>query len=121
MHKLVILIEPLPDWPRFESEWPSFLRQVESLPGLKREATSRVEQFLYGSAQCRWVHELFFDTLAEAESALASPQGQAAGRLLQQITGGHVTLFLAEHKEDHLAHILKYRLPADPGPGEPGE
>jgi len=121
MHKLVILIEPLPDWPRFESEWPSFLRQVESLPGLKREATSRVEQFLYGSAQCRWVHELFFDTLAEAESALASPQGQAAGRRLQQITGGHVTLFLAEHKEDHLAHILKYRLPADPGPGEPGE
>jgi uncharacterized protein (TIGR02118 family) len=115
MHKLVIWIEPLEDWARFESDWPSFLRLVESLPGLKREATSRVEQFLYGAAQCRWVHELFFDTLAEAESALASPQGQAAGRRLQQITGGHVSLFLADHKEDHLANILKYRQPGEPG------
>jgi len=116
MHKLVIWIEPLPDWESFEAGWPAFLRLVEALPGLRREATSRVEHFLFGSAQCRWVHELFFDTLAEAEHALASPQGQAAGRRLQQMTGGHMTLFLAEHKEDHLANIQKYR-PA----GEPGE
>jgi len=120
MHKLVIWIEPLPDWERFEGEWPAFLRLAEALPGLRREATSRVEQFLYGSAygnaRCRWVHELFFDTLAEAEAAMASAQGQAAGRRLQQMTGGRMTLFLAEHKEDQLANILKYR-PA----GEPGE
>ncbi len=77
MHKLVIWIEPLPDWERFEAEWPGFLRLVEALPGLRREATSRVEQFLYGSAQCRWVHELFFDTLAEAESAMASAAGSS--------------------------------------------
>ncbi len=51
MHKLVIWIEPLPDWERFEAEWPAFLRLAEALPGLRREATSRVEQFLYGSAQ----------------------------------------------------------------------
>jgi len=115
MHKLVIWIEPLPDWERFEAEWPAFLRLAEALPGLRREATSRVEQLLYGSAQCRWVHELFFDTLAEAQAAMASAQGQAAGRRLQQMTGGRMTLFLAEHKEDQLANILKYRPSGEPG------
>lgn len=115
MHKLVIWIEPLADWERFEAEWPEFLRLAEALPGLRREATSRVEQFLYGNARCRWVHELFFDSLAEAESAMASAQGQAAGRRLQQMTGGRMTLFLAEHKEDDLANIQKYRLSGAPG------
>jgi len=115
MHKLVIWIEPLPDWERFEAEWPAFLRLVEALPGLRREATSRVEQFLYGAVACRWVHELFFDTLADAESALASAQGQAAGRRLQQLTGGRMTLFLAEHKEDNLANIRKFRPSGGPG------
>ena len=115
MHKLVIWIEPLTDWERFEAEWPEFLRLAEALPGLRREATSRVEQLLFGSAQCRWVHELFFDTLAEAENALACAQGQTAGRRLQQLTGGRMTLFLAEHKEDDLANILKFRQPGEPG------
>jgi hypothetical protein len=115
LHKLVIWIEPLADWERFEAEWPEFLRLAEALPGLRREATSRVEQFLYGNAHCRWVHELFFDSLAEAESALASAQGQVAGRRLQQMTGGRMTLFLAEHKEDDLANILKFRPSGEPG------
>ncbi len=115
MHKLVIWIEPLPDWERFEAEWPEFLHLAEALPGLRREATSRVEQFLYGNARCRWVHELFFDSLAEAESALASSQGQAAGRRLQQMTGGRMTLFLAEHKEDDLANIKKFQSSGAPG------
>ncbi len=118
MHKLVIWIEPLPEWERFEAEWPDFLRLAEALPGLRREATSRVEQFLYGSARVRWVHELFFDTLADAEAAMACSQGQAAGRRLQQITGGHMALFLAEHKEDDLAHIAQFR-PGGPA-GTPG-
>jgi len=115
MHKLVIWIEPLADWERFEAGWPEFLRLAEALPGLRREATSRVERFLYGDAHCRWVHELFFDTLAEAENALASTSGQAAGRRLQQMTGGRMTLFLADHKEDRLAHILEFRPSGDPG------
>jgi hypothetical protein len=111
----VIWIEPLADWERFEAEWPEFLRLAEALPGLRREATSRVEQFLYGNAQCRWIHELFFDTLAEAENAMASAQGRATGQRLQQMTGGRMTLFLAEHKEDDLANILSFRQSGEPG------
>ena len=109
MHKLVILIEPQEDWLRFETEWPAFLHLAEALPGLQREATSRVDAFLYGQSHCHQMHELFFDSLASVENALASPEGQAAGKKLQQITGGRMTLFIAEHKEDNLENIRKFK------------
>jgi uncharacterized protein (TIGR02118 family) len=111
MHKLVILIEQQEDWTYFESQWPDFLHLAESMPGVKREATSRVERLLYGECHGVLVHEIFFDTLIEAETALASPAGQAAGRLIQQITGGRMTIFFADHKEDEIANIRKYRQP----------
>jgi uncharacterized protein (TIGR02118 family) len=109
MHKLVIIIEQQEDWSRFESQWPAFLHLAESMPGINREATSRVERLLFGDCRCGLVHEIFFDSLLEAETALASPEGQAAGRLIQQITGGRMTLFFADHKEDEIANIRKYQ------------
>jgi hypothetical protein len=114
MHKLVILIQPSETWRENEENWPKFLRLVESMPGLRRESTSRVENFLFGAAAYIQSHELFFDTLPEAEIALASPQGKAAGKLLQQMTGGNMVLFLADHKEDNLANIQKYRPQNEP-------
>lgn len=109
MYKLVILVESLDDWDRFEERWPDFLHLVESLPGLRREATSRVDVFLYGSKPFVHMHELFFDSRAEAEKALSSPAGQAAGALLQQMSGGAMTLFFADHREDDLENIQKHR------------
>ncbi len=109
MHKLMILIEQQEDWQVFESGWPEFLHLVETMPGLQREATSRIDRFLYGDCRVGQVHELFFNTLADAEKALASPQGQAAGKLIQNMTGGRMILFLADHKEDDLTHILAYK------------
>jgi hypothetical protein len=109
MHKFVIMIEEQEDWTRFETQWPAFLRLAESLPGLQREATSRVEHHLFGRCAFVQVHELFFNTRLEAEQALASPEGMAAGRLLQQISAGRLTLFLADHKEDDMENIRKYR------------
>jgi hypothetical protein len=55
------------------------------------------------------VHELYFDTLPAAQLAMASEPGRSAGRLLQQITGGKVTLFIADHKGDDLEHIRKFQ------------
>ena len=115
MHKLVILIDDLDDWGAFEAEWPRFLHNAEQMPGLRREATSRVERLLYGSSSYFKMHELFFDSLEQAEMALASSQGQAAGRLLHQMTGGRMVLFLAEHKEDDLANIRKYKRGGESG------
>ena len=108
MHKLVILISHQDDWIRFYDEWPRFLRLAESMPGLQREAMSRVTQVLYGELPHERIYELFFCSRAAIEQALASPQGLAAGRLLQKITNGRVVLFIADHKEDDLANIRKF-------------
>jgi uncharacterized protein (TIGR02118 family) len=109
MHKLVILIEPPADSNLFESRWPDFLHLAEAMPGLRREAISRVHPFLYGPTQYYQMHELFFDDLVAAEQALNSPVGQNAGRLLQQMTGGRMALFFADHKEDELSNISRFR------------
>jgi len=109
MHKLVILVESLDDWDAFEDRWPEFLHLVETMPGLRREATSRVVHTLFGKASYQHMHELFFDTLAAAEAGLTSPAGQAAGRLLQGMTGGRMVLFFADHKEDELTNIRKHQ------------
>jgi hypothetical protein len=55
------------------------------------------------------VHELYFETLEDARNGMASMNGRAAGRLLQQMTGGRMTLFFADHKEDEITNIQKYR------------
>jgi uncharacterized protein (TIGR02118 family) len=109
MYKLVILVEALEIWDSFEERWPEFLHLVETLPGLRREATSRVDVFLYGASPYLNMHELFFDSRAEAEAALSSPNGQAAGALLQQMSSGKMTLFFADHREDDLDNIQKYK------------
>jgi hypothetical protein len=55
------------------------------------------------------MHELYFDSLQAAQAALTSPEGRAAGRILQIITGGRVSLFLADYREDDLANIQKFK------------
>jgi uncharacterized protein (TIGR02118 family) len=108
MHKLVILIEPLEDWAAFEEAWPKFLHLVEAMPGLKREASSRVSLPLFGKPYAR-VHELFFDSLSAVQAAMASENGRAAGRLIQQITSGKLALFIADHQEDDLDNIREFQ------------
>jgi hypothetical protein len=107
--KVVILIEPPDDPGLFEDRWPEFLHHVEALPGLRREATSRVDHYLFGPLPIFQMHELFFDSFPAAQAALASPAGQNAGRLLQAMTGGRMALFFADHKEDDLANIARYK------------
>lgn len=108
MHKLVILIEQLDNLQAFENLWPEFLHQVEDMPGLRRETSSRVDHFLFGKQPFLYMHELFFDNLEEAQQAMASLQGRSAGRLLQQMSGSRLSLFFADHKEDDLEHIRKF-------------
>jgi len=108
MHKLIILIDST-SAPGFHNFWPRFLHAAENIPGLRREATSRVTQVLYGDAQYALVHELYFDSLAILQAGLASLSGQEAGRLLQDMTGGRVKLLIADHSEDDMANIRKYR------------
>jgi uncharacterized protein (TIGR02118 family) len=109
MYKLVILIEPFPEWQKLDDSWPEFLHLSEEMPGLRREATSQVLEFLFGNSLYVRMHELFFDSEEDLRAAMASPPGQAAVRLLQQITHGNMVLFIAEHQQDDLDHIRAFR------------
>ncbi len=108
MDKLIILVESTAT-PGFHDYWPRFLHAAESIPGLRREATSRIRQVLYGDVQYALVHELYFDSLSALNAGLASPSGKEAGRLLQDMTGGRVKLLIADHSQDELENIRKYR------------
>jgi hypothetical protein len=110
MYKLVILIESTAG-PAFDATWPQFLHWAERMPGLRREATSRVHNLLYGGHEVALIHELFFDSHADLQRGLASPAGQQAGSLLQSMTGGRLALLVADHSEDDLSNIRKYQSP----------
>ncbi len=115
MHKLVILIEAAAETAEFNDIWPQFLHLAESMPGLVREATSRVERVLFGSLDCSLIHELYFADGEALQKAMTSPQGVHAGQVLQSMTRGHVILLFADHKEDNITNLQKFRkLPAEP-------
>jgi uncharacterized protein (TIGR02118 family) len=108
MYKLIILIEST-SMPGFHNFWPRFLHAAENIPGLRRESTSRINQVLYGDVQYALVHELYFDSLPALHAGLVSPSGQEAGRLLQDMTSGRVKLLIADHSQDDLENIRRYK------------
>ncbi len=108
MYKLTILVGALEDYQRFDRHWPKFLAAAEKMPGLLLEVTSRVDRVVYGEQAVHLVHELHFDSLKTAADAMGSPEGEVAGQILQTITGGKVTLLLADHTEDTLPNIRKH-------------
>jgi uncharacterized protein (TIGR02118 family) len=113
MHKLVILVELPSNDTSFDETWPQFLSLSERMPGLIREATSRVEYILYGGFEPALLHELYFESVEAIRRAMSSPEGQAAGEVLQRMSGGRLTLLIAEHQEDELENIRKYREQTD--------
>jgi uncharacterized protein (TIGR02118 family) len=108
MYKLVILIEDA-QTQEFNEAWPEFLHLAEQMPGLQREATSRLSHSLYGSVRCTMIHELYFDTLQALQTAMATPLGNQAGIALQKMTRGKVALFIGDHNEDDLENIRQHR------------
>lgn len=110
MYKLIILIETPEDTFEFDSAWPQFLREAEQMPGLVREATVRVASTLFGEYDIYMIHELFFQTQGDLQAAMVSPPGQASGQVLQRITGGKMALLVAEHKQDEIENIQRYRI-----------
>jgi hypothetical protein len=109
MHKLVILLGRIVQTHKFQQRWPEFLEQAEALPGLQSEATTRVQEFLYGRGDIHLIHELFFESQEDLQDALDSPQGQAAGEILHQITAGQLNLLTAEHKEETIEHLRDHK------------
>lgn len=121
MHKLVILIEGAEVPAGFDENWPQFLHLAEQMPGLQREATSRVLHILYGSQNYTLIHELFFDSLEALQEAMASPAGEQAGQVLQRITGGRIALLVADHNQDEIENIRRYAQRSADSPDEESE
>jgi uncharacterized protein (TIGR02118 family) len=109
MYKLVILIQSSANEKTLNDLWPKFLQQAEQMPGLLKETTSRIDNVLYGGCDCSLIHELYFNSMKTLQMAMSSPQGQAAGEILQKITEGNMTLLLADHREDNLFNIRKHQ------------
>ncbi|MBE0408928.1 MAG: EthD family reductase [Anaerolineales bacterium] len=109
MYKLVILIDHSKNEEALNDLWPKFLQQAEQMPGLLKETTSRIDKVLYGEYSCSMIHELYFDSVRTLQEAMSSPPGQAAGEILQKMTAGKMTLLLADHREDNLENIRKYK------------
>jgi uncharacterized protein (TIGR02118 family) len=109
MHKLVVFIEQVGNEAQFDEMWPEFLHIAERMPGLRREATCRVESTLYGGFQPELIHELYFESVDDIHKAMSSPEGRAAGEILQNLTGGRMSLFVADHKEDDIENLRRYQ------------
>lgn len=107
MQKLVILVDLSNNETTFEKGWPAFLALAEKLPGLRREATSHVENILTGKLDYNLIHELYFDSMEDMKQALASPVGRMAGAKLQEITRGRATLYYADHTEDSAENLQR--------------
>lgn len=108
MFKLMILIEPDIEQAAFFEGWPRFLEHAEQMPGLQKLITAPVHQNLYGKFHPLMVHELHFESEEKLEAALASEHGTAAGTILQEITGGKVSLLVAAHMEDSGENLRRY-------------
>jgi hypothetical protein len=119
MYKLIILVQVQENSAHFNKRWPEFLAKAELMPGLIREVTSRVDRVLYGEIAVEMVHELYFDSLKAAASAMGSAEGELAGQILQDITGGKVSLLLADHSQDELSNIRRHKQKEDDAP--PGD
>ncbi len=109
MYKLIILIEPDIDAEAFFDGWPQFLALAEQMPGLKREVSSPVHRRLFGNLEYLMAFELIFDSEKAFDDALASPEGTAAGQMLQTITKGKVTLLTASHLEESIKNLRRYK------------
>ena len=108
MYKLMIIVPPEIEEPILNPNWPDFLHAAENMPGLIREASVRVADTLYGTQGIAMVHELFFETMADLQGAMRSPEGLAAGQIIQQLTQGQMTLLIAEHREDGIENLRQY-------------
>ena len=101
MHKLLLAFPRPADAAAFEDGWSQeFVPQAEQMPGIRKVTVSRVVERLAGEADLYLVHEFIFDDLAAARAAMASPQGQAAGRALMGLAGENVSICLVEHLEE---------------------
>lgn len=102
MPKLIVLYPPPLDAATFERRYSvEHVPMVfEKIPGLKKFVAARVLGTPSGTAPYQRVAELYFETSASLQAAIASPGGQAAVAHAMEIsTGGPPVVLIAEDDE----------------------
>jgi uncharacterized protein (TIGR02118 family) len=101
MHKLVLQFHQPSNISEFENRWSNeFVAAAESMPGIRRVALTRYTQCISGDGSLYLTHEFFFDDAESALQALASPQGQTAGKALMAFAAETTSVYVAEHLEE---------------------
>lgn len=101
MHKLMVLFKSSEDSVALETQWSNeFVARAEKMPGLRRVSVSRVVGGPGGAIDLHLAHEFYFDDLAALQAALASEQGQEAGKALMSFAGEYVSIYFAQHLEE---------------------
>lgn len=103
MRKLMLIFRRPKDVATFEARWShDFVRAAEKMPGIRRVTVSRINGGLSDVVDFHLVHEFYFDNAESMRRAMASTNGQEAGRILMSFAADIVTLCFAEHWEDNL-------------------
>ena len=101
MHKLMVVFKSSDESLKLETEWSTeFVARAERMPGLRRVSVSRIVGGPGASLELHLIHELYFDDLDSLKEALASEQGQEAGRALMAFGGENVSVYFAQHLEE---------------------
>jgi uncharacterized protein (TIGR02118 family) len=101
MHKLMVIFKSSDDSLALETQWSTeFVARAERMPDLRRVSVSRIVGGPGGATDLQLVHELYFDDLNSLKAALASKQGQEAGRALMAFAGENVSVYFAQHLEE---------------------
>jgi uncharacterized protein (TIGR02118 family) len=101
VHKLILVFKAPPDPTAFERRWSEeFVPVAERMPGLRRVSVARAYGGPSGPSEVYRVHEFYFDDEEALRRAMASPEGQQAGRALMGFAARQVSLTFAEHLEE---------------------
>ncbi len=104
MHKLMLLFRRPMDVEMFETRWShDFVGAAEKMPEIRRVTVSRIHGGIAKGVDFHLVHEFYFENAESMRRAMASPNGQKAGKILMSFAADIVTLCFAEHWEDDCA------------------
>jgi uncharacterized protein (TIGR02118 family) len=101
MNELLVIFHSPPDVREFERNWSErFVSKAEKMPGLKRVSVTRIYGGPAGEVNIHLIHEFFFEDAQTLREAMASPEGQEAGRELLSFAADYVTICFGEHLEE---------------------
>lgn len=108
MQSLIIILPDSVDLEQLDQSWPSFLQAAENMPGLIKESVTVITEALSGISSISRIYTFFFEDNPSLVQALSSPQGEKAGKLIHQLSGGKAIILTGQYREDSLENLKKY-------------